>query len=295
VRVLSRCVRASERAHLGNLITMIGEKMRNAKTFTLILLSVLTAYSQDFWERTNSPGSATERLAINASGHLFAGVSGMGMFRSENDGDSWTEVNQDLTIPNITGIAIDMNTGHIFVSGFDLTGTENGVFRSTNNGESWAAVAALTNARVWSLAINGSGHIFAGTVGAINDRVFRSTDGGETWTPIGAPRSVLNLAINASGHIFACSGPYLYRSTDNGDSWSYVGPDSLSGGYYGSVAFSPLGATFLTEYEPGEFGMYSRIWRSTNKGNTWSIVLPWTYGILRLLAVNSRGHVFAGG
>ncbi len=265
--------------------------MRSVITFTAMLLLAAVMNGQDFWERTNSPGSYIGRLTINSSGHLFAGVSGMGMFRSENDGDSWTSINEGLPFSQVTGLTIDNRNGSMLVSASDGTYTQDGVFRSTNNGNSWSPITALSNRHFQILGINQSGHFFAGKR---SDTLFRSTDDGQTWLPTGLAKRVFYFAINANGHIFACSGPNLYRSTDNGNGWINVRPDSV-GGLFGSVAFSPSGGIFLTEYEPSEVGMYSRIWRSTNKGDTWSMVRPWTLGILQPLAVNSRGHVFAGG
>lgn len=266
--------------------------MKTATIFLAAFFSFQSLKSQDFWERRNFPGYYGDVLAISLSGHLFLGVSGLGLFRSENDGDSWISINEGLTTPHIRGLAIDSRSGTIFASGFNLAGTENGVFRSTNNGNTWSPIAALTNRYAYALAVNQSGHIFAGTARFGNDTLLRSTDGGETWLPTNLARYVGNLAINANGYIFACSGPDLYRSADSGSSWVNVRPDSV-GGYYGNVAFSPVGGIFLTEYEPGEVGMYSRIWRSTDKGYSWTIARPWSFGIYRPLATNSKGHVFA--
>lgn len=268
--------------------------MKTGMTFTAMLLFASVLHAQDFWERTNSPGNYVGGLAINPSGHIFAAIAGMGLFRSENDGDSWTSINEGLTFSQFTGLAIDKRNGSMLVSASDGTYTQDGVFRSTNKGNSWSPITALANQHFQVLGINQSGHFFAGKWRNGYDTLFRSTDDGQAWLPTGLAKRVFYLAINATGHIFACSGSNLYRSTDNGDTWTNVRPDSV-GGHYGSVAFNAAATVFLTEFEPSEVGMYSRIWRSTDKGDTWSIVRPWTLGILQPLAVNSRGHVFAGG
>jgi len=57
-----------------------------------------------------------------------------------------------------------------------------GVFRSTDYGDSWTPVNNGQNCgNIWSLAINSSGTIFAGTAGC-GDGMYRSTDNGDTWT-----------------------------------------------------------------------------------------------------------------
>ncbi|MGH7454150.1 MAG: WD40/YVTN/BNR-like repeat-containing protein, partial [bacterium] len=69
------------------------------KTFSCSFSAVLTAWfavtaaAQDnFWQQMNGPyGGDIRALAINSNGHIFAG--GGGIFRSTNNGDSWTALN----------------------------------------------------------------------------------------------------------------------------------------------------------------------------------------------------------
>ena len=84
-----------------------------------------TAFAQDFWEQTSGPGGGTVwSLAINSTGHIFAGTEFDGAFRSTDNGDTWTEINNGLTNLGVLSFAIN-STDHIF------TGTlGSGVFRS---------------------------------------------------------------------------------------------------------------------------------------------------------------------
>ena len=147
------------------------KKLINSFFFISLILvfSVSTLHAQDFWEQTSGPGGGeVQSLAINSTGHIFAGTSGGGVFRSTDNGDSWTEVNTGLTNHSIRSLAIN-SSGDIF-AGTD----DGGVFRSTDNGDSWTEINnGLTSAVVLSLAINSTGHIFAGTSGG---GVFRSLE-----------------------------------------------------------------------------------------------------------------------
>ena len=126
-------------------------------------------------------------LAINSSGHIFAGTSGGGVFRSTNNGDSWTAVNTGLTNTAVFALAINAS-GHIFA------GTNGGVFRSTNNADSWTAInTGLTNTGVAALAINSSGHIFAGTEGG---GVFRSAQ--STLVPAATSNPATNVIATSA-------------------------------------------------------------------------------------------------
>ncbi len=184
--------------------------MQLAKSFIRLIVCLVFAcdgqwaFAQtNFWEQTNGPyGGIIVELAINSSnGHIFAGTSG-GIFRSTNNGDSWTAVNTGLTNPAVGSFAINPVTQVIFAGTIG-----SGVFRSSNNGDSWTAVnTSLTTLFIWFLAINPvTGDIFAGTT----DGVFRSTDNGDSWAKVTAGLTNLNvgsLAINASGDIFAGTG-----------------------------------------------------------------------------------------
>jgi photosystem II stability/assembly factor-like uncharacterized protein len=122
-------------------------------------------------------------LAINGDGHIFAGTFD-GVFRSTDNGDTWSEINAGLTNTFIFALAVNRNDVLFAGTG---SGTRNGVpvfgsvFRSTDNGEHWTEISSgLDSSSVWSLAINDSNDIFAGTAGG----VFRSTDNGDTWSEI---------------------------------------------------------------------------------------------------------------
>ena len=96
--------------------------------------------------------------ALVVSGtNLFAGTFNGGIFRSSNNGTSWTAVNTGLTNARVYSLA---------VSGTNLfAGTAGGVFLSTNNGTSWSAASTgLPNSTVYALVASDTS-LFAGTGG----------------------------------------------------------------------------------------------------------------------------------
>jgi len=256
---------------------------RFAVWLSLLLLSTNTeTAAQNFWQQTNGPyGGDIRALAINnVSGHIFVGTDGGGIFRSTNNGDSWTAVNTGLTETYVFALAIN-SSGHIFAGTF----YGGGVFRSTNNGDSWTAVnTGLTNLDVEALAINASGHIFAGTRGG----VFRSTDNGDSWIAVLTDHDNEALAINASGNIFAgTQRGGIFRSTNNGDNWTRVNTD-LTNTIVLALAINSSGHIFA-----GTFG--GGIFRSTNNGNSWTAInTGLTNTEVLALAINASGHIFAG-
>ena len=143
----------------------------------LPLFNINITYAQtNFWEEVNNGiyGGGVFTLAINKSGHIFAGTHRGGIYRSLDSGDNWSQVNNGLTT-NAWVTSLDITD-----SGYVFTGTSSGIYLSTNNGDNWTVInTGLPDFTfVFALAINGAGHIFAGTDG---NGMFRSTDNGDNW------------------------------------------------------------------------------------------------------------------
>jgi hypothetical protein len=155
------------------------------------------------------------------------------------------------------------------------------MFRTKDNGSNWEQInVGLTATQIMSLAINSSGHVFAGTNGY---GVFRSTDNGDNWIQVlgnGITLQAWKVAINQSGILFAgiVGGQIVnlgvWMSTNNGDNWTqvsggllytfidaiafdnqgYAYAGTLAGGLYKSA--STTGTNFQFSNVPKEFKLY---------------------------------------
>src|SRR5882672_8243150 len=136
-----------------------------------ILFCLLTGTLHAQWIQTLSLSNnlgITDAFAVIGT-NLFAGTSSNSVYRSTDNGVSWTAVNSGLTDTNITSLA---------VIGTNLfAGTSRGVFRSTDNGTSWtAASTGLQDTSIYALAVIDT-NLFAGN----KYGVYRSTDNGASW------------------------------------------------------------------------------------------------------------------
>ena len=106
-------------------------------------------------------GAIIETLARNETTFFLFTASDSGVYRSSDSGVSWTEVSTGLGEAEsiVNDIALN-NEGHLFA------GTETGeMFRSTDNGDTWTAVNNGLGAYVvWTVAIEGSDRIYAGSI-----------------------------------------------------------------------------------------------------------------------------------
>ena len=146
-------------------------------------------------------------IGFNSSNHVFAGTGADGLFRSTDDGNSWTQIYPGYY--HVLSIAI--NTDNLIFAAVFYTG----VIRSTDNGDSWNEVNnGLTDDRVYTICINNDGRIFCGTE---RNGVFSSDNNGDEWTELNSglfSMDVRCLALNPSDRLFAGTyGDGVFRST----------------------------------------------------------------------------------
>ena len=159
------------------------------------------------WVSIGMETQGINAIISNLKGDLFAATDNGGIFRTTNDGDNWTQINNGLTYHTVHALALN-SQGYVFA------GTQFGVFLSTNNGDNWIeADNGITGINVLSLAVNRNGFIYAGTEGNV---AFNSTDNGNSWVKISGgliDKTIPKLVINSSGIIYAGSTTGgLYRS-----------------------------------------------------------------------------------
>lgn len=184
---------------------------------------------------------------------------------------------------------------------FYMGTTGGGLWKSVDSGENWACVSdgffEWGSVGAVGVAPSNPDVVYVGTGecdirGNISpgDGVYKSADGGKTWRHVGLreTRFVAKVRVHptdpdtayvaALGHVY---GPNpergVYKTTDGGATWQkvlYV--DDRSGGI--DVEFDPADPSTLyaatwtawrTPYELNSGGPGSKLWKSTDAGQTW--------------------------
>jgi photosystem II stability/assembly factor-like uncharacterized protein len=133
---------------------------------------------------------------LMSNGNLFAASMHGGIYKSTDNGTSWSAVNNGLTKKIFTPLLpIKMATY--------LQDQKARVFHSINDGESWLESQLPENfpgfsPKVSSLIINNAGWIYSRT----DLGIFRSSNNGASWQNT-ASYSTTSLDVNANGDIFA--------------------------------------------------------------------------------------------
>jgi len=274
---------------------VVAENSAGTKKGYISRVFLATRSTLGSWRQPNGPyGGRIQALVKSPAGYVFAGACGGGVFRSGDNGASWTEVNNGLYDMQVQSLAIGSSDTQvrslaIGSSGRVLAGTESGVFGSTDNGSVWMELTTGLNIlHVRSIAASSSGLILAGTEGG---GVVRSTDDGANWTPINGGltgTTVWSLAIDSAGNVYAgTNGTGVFRSTDAGGNWTAVN-GVPTGSYVQSLAVSPAGHIYAGLGNGG-------VWRSTDNGVSWSGAnIGLTTNAVTSLAFSTSGSVFAG-
>ena len=210
------------------------------------------------WAPAGLEGREVWQVRDDGNDTLYAGTAPVGLFRSEDHGDTWTEIESLARLAKEDGWRIPLNppiearARALVVSGARIrAGIEvGGLALSADAGESWSVVLPGENPDLHMLfahpvepetlyastgygRLDGEAEHLEGNAG-----VFRSGDGGETWayawrgvTPRYSrpmcidPRPPYGVTVGAAPHAFSShreengAGAMLFRSENGGESW----------------------------------------------------------------------------
>lgn len=263
-------------------------------------------------------GEVVTTLESENNGNILAGTVNGYIYRTTDNGTSWTRINNDMYSGPIWGIEKHAN-GNILVA------TVTGVYMSANNGASWQ-LTDLQYKDVRALKIAANGNVYAGTWGF---GIYLSTNNGANWTQIntglgssliitsvtiapnqdvyagtfggglfktvnqGANWTAVNtghefiwaLSRNSNGDIFAGTyGDGLYKSVDNGSTWTKT---TFPGGFVYELIVDASDNIFASSYAGGVFV-------STDNGLTWTNIGMGGMGLSSMMIVPNSRRIYTG-
>jgi photosystem II stability/assembly factor-like uncharacterized protein len=186
-------------------------------------------HTRDAGATWNTVNSWPLNIALSVSNTLFAaitqnGPAGLGVWRSDDSGQTWLPSSHGLTDLAITRLAVSPDFAH---DGTLYALSKRGVFRSTDRGATWTSLAdryaALLKDRTVSFTSLSVSPNFAQDDTLLighTSGLWRSADGGETWTAIndGPAANRLSYAPDSS-IVLAADYEGMHRSADGGLTW----------------------------------------------------------------------------
>ena len=206
----------------------------------------------------------------------FGCAPGGGLWKSTNQGVSWTLMNtDDLSSIGVSDVAIDYNnTDIIYIGTGDGDAGDTyalGVLKSTDSGLTWNTTGlswtVQQGRRVSRLAMHPSNSSIL--LAATSNGVYKTTDGGATWNQeqSGNIKEVLYKPGDPS-IAYACgSGNNFYRSSDGGDSWTNITsglPTSDVSRF--AMAVTPANANYVYVLAGSGNNGFRGYYRSTDSG-----------------------------
>jgi len=252
----------------------------------------------------NNVGGRTRAIMIDPNDGtnktvFAAGVSG-GLWRTTDitaTNPAWSSINDFFENMAITTIAYDPTNTNTMYFGtgegwFNIDAVRgDGIFKSTNGGSTWTQLASTTGSTfnyVQKIVVHpDSGDVYAATR---DGGVMRSTDGGTSWSSVLASGNgastfrAADIEIAADSSLYAAMGIFttdgIYSSsTGNTGSWTKLNTGSNGMGTSGfnriELALAPANENviYALTHDPSD-GSVEGIYRSANKGSTWSSITP---------------------
>ena len=161
---------------------------------------------------------------------LFVGTPAGGIWKSEDKGSTWKNVDNDLPNFGVSFIIFDeTNSSIMYAATGDINANETdgvGVYKSTDGGKSWLSSNwGMENETVGKIMqIPGSSTDF---ICITKTGVFKTTDAGAIWVRKSANRDFRDLEMKpndpniwfATNWTASSRGSYLYVSKDKGETW----------------------------------------------------------------------------
>ncbi len=197
------------------------------------------------------------RSLISKGSFVFAGMQDNGIYRTSDNGDSWTKMDTTNILLK-TAIVFDFSTRNNVV----IAGTSKGIFRSNNDGANWTWIEAglpISASTYYVLSVTASGNNFVAGVETnvpSLEGLYYSSDDGLSWHVTNGLGFAQAVGNNGGTSCLTYTAG-LFRSTDSGINW-------ISNGLYSGGANEIIGN--------GNKWMLSNLfhtYRSTNDGYVW--------------------------
>jgi photosystem II stability/assembly factor-like uncharacterized protein len=209
-----------------------------------------------FWKKEISPDEHSS-IAPGKAGIFAYNCWGSGIFQKTNGTGVWSPVFTNFQEKRVLSV-FETAGGAIFIN------SDRGLFKSTNSGKSWKQLPAGG----WGKMVESNGVLLATSQGGI----LRSTDDGENWELVisegGVGIDVEPIKGGFAGITYstASNTRRVRTSYDGGKTWQPIVaglPAQLS---ISSIIIQ-VGENFFCGHPTG-------IFRSSDKGKTWKLLLP---------------------
>lgn len=215
------------------------------------MMFVITHTSTAQWQKTAGPPGMNVNVFYQRGNTLFAGTTPNGVYKSSNNGKTWSASNNGIVDKSV--FSLIANGNYLFA------GTDSGVFRSPDNGTTWQAANQGIEQRFVYSFIFANGFLFAGTSWGL----YKSPDNGSTWSDANGDAltsSTIHDISYSPPHLVVIADNLIFYSDDNGGSWNYN---------FNSPFILGLNPSFLARHDSVLVASGGVVFRSFDGGINW--------------------------
>ena len=258
------------------------------------------------WTGSGAPYThADNHDLVYANGTTTYLANDGGLFRTTNNGATWTDLSNGLQIAQMYGFGQSTTNANLIIQGWQDNGTnrylngtwqevmggdgmlafidwnndqnmwgsqyEGSLNRSTNGGASWSGATSGINevgawVTPWSQDPVTPGTIYAGFI-----NMWKSTNGGASWTKIstlGGTTTMTTFSVSPANNqvIWAAKPGSFYLTTNGGTNWTTI--SNVPSGTITSIACSNTDANKAWITYSG-FNNNNKVFQTNDQGATW--------------------------
>ncbi len=231
---------------------------------------------------TNGGSGRLCTIAFNPTNtnNFWVGSPAGGLWKTTNNGASWTSNTDQFTTLGVSAIAFDPTDPNIMYIGTgdrdasDTYGT--GILKSTDGGTSWNATAFAYSVQNFVIVSRIIVHPSQPNIviAASSNGIYKSTNGGANWSQkySSSTKDMVMVPSNPN-YLYATSGGTIVRSTNAGETWTALSPG------FSSSAVNRIALAVCAQNPRCVYALCSNnsnstfygIYRSLDTGNTWSL------------------------
>ena len=220
------------------------------------------------------------RIMPNDTNVIWAGTSSGGLWKSTNNGTTWTAKTDKIDIMPTLGVNDILinpsNSNIMYMATGDHIGVTYsvGVLKSTDGGENWEttglAFNRISTRRIYHLefASNNLNIIYATT----NVGIYKTENAGTNWAVVkSGSHRMIKINKNNNNILYAVNQNSFFRSTNAGTSWTQVTnglPTSNVGRIAMDIAPSDNNTIYLLISNNSSF--YNGVYKSVDGGLNWT-------------------------
>lgn len=214
---------------------------------------------------------------------IFVGTPAGGLFKTTNNGNTWTSLTDDLASMGVSGIAIHpTNPDIIYILTGDGDGADTysiGVYKSTNGGNSWSVTGLeweVTDfVRGYKLMMEPGDPTYL--LVASSNGIWQTKDSGGTWNMVlSGDYTDIEYKPGNSSRVYATSKTAFWYSTNYGTSWVPIFFPPVTTSRI-QIATSPASPStvylFAGPYQTvGNADGFAGVFKSTDSGQSFTLM-----------------------